>query len=86
MPVEAPAGRRLRAVGFVSARGHAIKNNDIVQLLGDNAAYLFDHTCRTVPKNMLHLPGPDFVDRVRAAPASPAARAPIRPAGRRRWR
>ena len=39
-------------------------NNDIVQLLGDNAAYLLDHTCRTVSKDLLHLPGPDFVDRV----------------------
>ena len=39
-------------------------NNDIVQLLGDNAAYLLDHTCRTVSKDQLHLPGPDFVDRV----------------------
>ncbi|MCU0250451.1 MAG: hypothetical protein MUE61_09600, partial [Vicinamibacterales bacterium] len=39
-------------------------NNEIVQLLGDNAAYLLDHTCRTVSKDLLHLPGPDFVDRV----------------------
>lgn len=36
----------------------------IVQLLGDQAEYLLGHVCQTVPKEMLHLPGPDFVDRV----------------------
>jgi fructose-bisphosphate aldolase, class I len=33
-------------------------------LLGDDAASLLDHTCTTVTKDHLHLPGPDFVDRV----------------------
>ncbi|HEY4869781.1 MAG TPA: class I fructose-bisphosphate aldolase [Candidatus Dormibacteraeota bacterium] len=33
-------------------------------LLGDEAASLLEHRCETVPKEMLHLPGPDFVDRV----------------------
>ena len=35
-----------------------------VDLLGDEAEYLLDHTCETVTKDKLHLPGPDFVDRV----------------------
>ena len=39
-------------------------NTEIVQLLGDKAAYLLEHTCKTVSKDLLHLPGPDFVDRV----------------------
>jgi len=39
-------------------------NNAIVELLGDKAAYLLDHQCKTVPRDMLHLPGPDFVDRI----------------------
>jgi class I fructose-bisphosphate aldolase len=34
------------------------------QLLGDQAASLLEHRCETVPKTMLHLPGPDFVNRV----------------------
>lgn len=34
------------------------------QLLGDQAADLLQHRCETIPKEMLHLPGPDFVDRV----------------------
>jgi fructose-bisphosphate aldolase, class I len=33
-------------------------------LLGDEATSLLEHVCKTVPKSMLHLPGPDFVDRV----------------------
>lgn len=40
---------------------------DITSLLGDEAAYLLEHKCTTVPKEQLHLPGPDFVDRVMAS-------------------
>nr|BCX01303.1 MAG: fructose-bisphosphate aldolase [Bacteroidota bacterium] len=36
----------------------------IVALLGEQATYLLEHVCRTVPREQLHLPGPDFVDRV----------------------
>src|SRR5579884_4217630 len=32
--------------------------------LGDEAEALLQHRCTTVPKEMLHLPGPDFVERV----------------------
>ena len=35
-----------------------------VQLLGDKAAYLLQHQCTTIPKEQLHLPGPDFTDRI----------------------
>lgn len=38
--------------------------NKIVELLGDNAKPLLDHKCTTVDKAQLHLPGPDFVERV----------------------
>ncbi|MFP4025626.1 MAG: class I fructose-bisphosphate aldolase [Thiohalospira sp.] len=38
--------------------------NKIVELLGDKADYLLKHKCQTVDKSQLHLPGPDFVDRV----------------------
>ncbi len=37
---------------------------DIASLLGNEADYLLGHNCGTVPKEQLHLPGPDFVDRV----------------------
>ncbi len=38
--------------------------DDIAALLGDEAQDLLEHQCKTVPKEQLHLPGPDFVDRV----------------------
>ena len=36
----------------------------IVDLLGPRAEGLLTHVCTTVPKQQLHLPGADFVDRV----------------------
>jgi len=38
----------------------------IQDLLGDQADFLLGHTCKTIDNRMLHLPGPDFVDRVYA--------------------
>ena len=35
----------------------------IEELLGNDAASLLQHQCKTIDKNILHLPGPDFVDR-----------------------
>jgi class I fructose-bisphosphate aldolase len=37
---------------------------DIAALLGNEVSYLLEHECRTIPRKLLHLPGPDFVDRV----------------------
>jgi len=37
---------------------------DIQALLGSEAESLLSHTCNTIAKDSLHLPGPDFVDRV----------------------
>ncbi len=45
--------------------------NAIKDLLGDQADYLLGHTCKTIDKRMLHLPGPDFVDRVYASTDRP---------------
>ncbi len=36
----------------------------IVDLLGAEAEGLLKHTCKTISKESLHLPGPDFVDRI----------------------
>lgn len=36
----------------------------IKELLGKEEENLLTHKCTTIPKDMLHLPGPDFVDRV----------------------
>jgi len=38
----------------------------IVSLLGSEAESLLRHECRTIPKARVHLPGPDFLERVHA--------------------
>src|SRR6187455_2836604 len=38
--------------------------NKITELLGDKAEYLLNHECKTISKDRIHLPGPDFVDRI----------------------
>ncbi len=40
---------------------------DISELLGPEAEYLLTHESKGIPKEDLHLPGPDFIDRVFAA-------------------
>ncbi|MBN1994211.1 MAG: class I fructose-bisphosphate aldolase [Anaerolineae bacterium] len=37
---------------------------DIVKLLGDKADDLLGHVCKGISKESLHVPGPDFIDRV----------------------
>ena len=37
---------------------------DIDSLLGADAKSLLDHKCKTIPKETIHLPGPDYVDRI----------------------
>jgi len=44
------------------ARGNIM--TDITALLGAEAENLLTHQCRGIPGSMLHLPGPDYVDRV----------------------
>ena len=36
----------------------------IAELLGTEASTLLEHECKTIPKDQLHLPGPNFVDEV----------------------
>ncbi|MBO0800162.1 MAG: class I fructose-bisphosphate aldolase [Blastocatellia bacterium] len=37
---------------------------DIEQLLGEEGQLLLKHECKTISRDLLHLPGPDFIDRV----------------------
>jgi class I fructose-bisphosphate aldolase len=37
---------------------------DLQKLLGEESRNLLEHICKTVAKEQLHLPGPDFIDRV----------------------
>lgn len=41
-----------------------MNTKQIEELLGKDASSLLGHTCKTVTKDQLHLPGPDFVDRI----------------------
>ena len=40
---------------------------DIERLLGSDVTNLLEHQCKGIPRDLLHLPGPDFVDRIWAA-------------------
>ncbi|MFN5459654.1 MAG: class I fructose-bisphosphate aldolase [Bacteroidota bacterium] len=40
-----------------------LSSNKIAELLGTQADHLLNHTCKTISKDYLHLPGPDFMDR-----------------------
>ncbi|MDQ3013453.1 MAG: class I fructose-bisphosphate aldolase [Acidobacteriota bacterium] len=37
---------------------------EIEKLLGEDGQALLKHECKTISKDLLHLPGPDFIDRV----------------------
>ena len=41
-----------------------LTTNRLEELLGSDADDLLNHRCETIPADSLHLPGPDFVDRV----------------------
>ena len=38
--------------------------DQIEAMLGDDARRLLEHRCQTIDRSRLHLPGPDFIDRV----------------------
>jgi class I fructose-bisphosphate aldolase len=41
-----------------------MSNNKITELLGKDAESLLTHKSKTISKDQIHLPGPDFVDRI----------------------
>jgi class I fructose-bisphosphate aldolase len=43
----------------------------IVELLGDESDDLLNHKSTTIPKDQLHLPGPDYIDRVHSSSDRP---------------
>ena len=42
----------------------SMSSSQLEELLGDNAKTLLDHKCTTIDASMLHLPGPDFNERI----------------------
>src|SRR6187402_121376 len=45
----------------------------VEEILGAEAAGLLQHQCKTIPKDTLHLPGPDFVERIHSSSDRPIA-------------
>jgi len=41
-----------------------VTGRSVVELLGDDAEALLDYESHTISKQRLHLPGPDFIDRI----------------------
>ncbi|MCI0382314.1 MAG: class I fructose-bisphosphate aldolase [Chlamydiae bacterium] len=41
-----------------------LKKNNIEEILGEEAGNLLNHVCKTVPKEKLHIPSHDWVDRI----------------------
>ena len=39
-------------------------NSKIQELLGEKAEFLLNHQSKTISREQLHLPGPDFIDRI----------------------
>src|SRR5438105_11990365 len=39
-------------------------SSNLEQILGEDAASLLRHQCKTIPKENIHLPGPDYVERI----------------------
>jgi class I fructose-bisphosphate aldolase len=58
----------MSATSVIGATGIA----KIEELLGTQARSLLDYTCKGIPRASLHLPGPDFVDRIHAGSDRPA--------------
>jgi class I fructose-bisphosphate aldolase len=46
------------------AHTHRISTSKIAELLGSEAATLLQHVSKTIPKERLHLPNPNFIDQV----------------------
>jgi len=49
----------------------ATKTNDIEALLGADAKTLLEHKCQGIPKETIHVPGPDSIDRLFAVSDRP---------------
>jgi len=50
----------------------ATSTSKLEDILGADAAPLLQHQCKTIPKEQLHLPGPDYVERIYSGSDRPA--------------
>jgi fructose-bisphosphate aldolase, class I len=56
----------------LSMQKTSVPLSTIEKNLGDKASYYLEHKSKTIPKDQLHLPGPDFVERIWVASDRPA--------------
>ena len=52
--------------------GTVASASKLEEILGADAAALLQHQCKTIPKESLHLPGPDYVERIHSVSDRPA--------------
>ena len=57
----------------IEASAGARGSKAIEDLLGTDARSLLEHRCEGIPRDTLHLPGPDFVDRIHGGSDRPVA-------------
>ena len=62
----ANSAETILATKAVKSDGETRITTDIESLLGSDGKSLLAHQCKTISRDALHLPGPDFVDRVYA--------------------
>src|SRR6266850_1007803 len=48
-----------------------VAGSRLEEILGADASGLLEHQCKTIPKENLHLPGPDYVDRAHSSSDRP---------------
>jgi len=56
-----------RQTGMATELKHSPTIDRIAELLGPDAQNLLEHTTQTIAKDQVHVPGPDFIDRVWSA-------------------
>jgi len=56
-----------RQTGMATELKHSQTMDRIAELLGPQAQNLLQHTSQTIAKDQVHVPGPDFIDRVWSA-------------------
>src|SRR3954463_3647954 len=60
--VDFPTGKKTSGAHVTTTS--TLTADRIAELLGDDAQTLLEHKCETISASDLHLPGPDFIDRV----------------------
>jgi class I fructose-bisphosphate aldolase len=55
---------KIKVITLLERSKKYIMSQHVIDLLGEKAEGLLSHTCTAIGKEQIHVPGPDFVDRV----------------------